>query len=75
MEWLFMILSVLTFVLGLILGFRGHKMKPVGTLRIDTSDPEDGPYLFLELSVDPKILMTEKEVLLQVNSESYISQK
>jgi hypothetical protein len=75
MEWLIMMLCILTFIIGLILGLGGHKVAPVGTLRIDNSDPEDGPYLFLELSTDPKVLMKEKEVLLKVDTKSYLTQK
>lgn len=51
-----------------------NKRKPIGTLRIDSSDP-DGPYLFLELETDPNIIKKEKYVLLKVNTKSYISHK
>lgn len=47
--------------------------KPVGTLRIDTSDLDDGPYLFAELSVDPIIIMQRKQVLLNVDAKNFIS--
>lgn len=48
--------------------------KVAGILRIDNSDP-DGPYLFLELSSDPKFIMKEKYITLKVNTDSYISHK
>ncbi len=60
------------YVLGYSLG--KNKRKPVGTLRVDSSDP-DGPYLFLELETDPSVIKKEKYVLLKVNTKSYISQK
>lgn len=46
----------------------------IGTLRIDTSDP-DGPFMFLELSKDVDTVASEKYVVLKVNLENYISQK
>lgn len=46
----------------------------VGTLRIDTSDP-DGPYMFLELSKGMDTVASKKYVVLKVNLKSYISQK
>lgn len=49
--------------------------KPVGTLRIDRSDPDDGPYLFLELGVGIHHIEHKKQVVLRVNNENYISQK
>jgi hypothetical protein len=47
--------------------------KPDGTLRIDSSDPDDGPYLFLELSGSPSIIAQKKYVKLKVGTKSYIS--
>ena len=65
------VVAVLSFVLGYL---RRGSQKPVGTLRIDTSDP-DGPYLFLELHTSINEVMLHKTVTLDVNLESYISQK
>lgn len=64
------VVVVLSFVLGYL---RRGSQKPVGTLRIDTSDP-DGPYLFLELHTQVSEVMKQKQVTLDVNTESYISQ-
>lgn len=66
------VFSICGYVLGYFLG--KNKRKPVGTLRVDSSDP-DGPYLFLELETDPSVIKKEKYVLLKVNTKSYISQK
>ena len=60
------------YALGYSLG--KNKRKPIGTLRVDSSDP-DGPYLFLELETDPGVIKKEKYVLLKVDTKSYISQK
>lgn len=46
----------------------------IGTLRIDTSDP-DGPFMFLELSKDVNTVASKKYVVLKVNLKNYISQK
>lgn len=46
----------------------------IGTLRIDTSDP-DGPFMFLELSKGVDTIASKKYVILKVNLKSYISQK
>lgn len=46
----------------------------IGTLRIDTSDP-DGPFMFLELSKDVNAVASKKYVVLKVNLKNYISQK
>lgn len=59
-------------ILGYILAMRMYSKKPIGALRIDSSDP-DGPYLFLELETDPNVLKKEKYVTLKVNTKSYIS--
>lgn len=60
------------YVLGYFLG--KNKRKPIGTLRVDSSDP-DGPYFFLELATNPNVIKKEKYVLLKVDTRSYISQK
>ena len=46
----------------------------IGTLRIDTSDP-DGPFMFLELPKDVDTVASKKYVILKVNLKNYISQK
>ena len=50
------------------------RLLDIGTLRIDTSDP-DGPFMFLELSKDVDTVASKKYVILKVNLKSYISQK
>lgn len=49
--------------------------KPVGTLRIDTSDPDEAPYLFLELSESVVKIYDKKQVTFDVNTQNYISRK
>lgn len=49
--------------------------KPIGDLRIDCSDPDDGPYMFLELEQGTDVIGRRKRVTLNVNTINYISQK
>lgn len=46
MEYLTLLLCC---IVGFILGILASKPKTVGFLKVDYSDPDDGPYLFLEL--------------------------
>lgn len=43
------------------------KNEPVGTLKVNDSDP-DGPYLFLELSTYPEDIMQEEYVTMKVET-------
>src|SRR5574344_1527554 len=49
--------------------------KPVGTLRIDTSDPDEAPYLFVELSESVVKIYDKKQVTFYVNTQKYVSRK
>lgn len=64
-------------VLFLIKRISKLEQKPIGTLRIDSSDPDDGPYLFLELnqSIANLKLQDKKFVILEVDATNYLSQK
>lgn len=68
------IACIMSALIGFVIGVKYHH-KPVGTLRVDHSDPDDNPYLFLELSGDPKKLPNQKYITLKVNIENYISRK
>lgn len=78
---LLLILGIVSFLIG---GFVGgfltavritSKHPLVGTLRVDTSDPDDHPYMFLELSANIDTVTSQKSVILRVSTENYISQK
>lgn len=63
-------------VLGLLLGFGLSSVikreKPVGTLRTDRSDPEEAPYLFLELEQNGMhTIYHAKTVVFKVDLSSY----
>lgn len=51
--------------------------KPIGTLVVDMSDPDDGPYTFLEVPPEhgPEFIKQRKKVTLKVEIKNYISQK
>ena len=67
---------IIIFVIGILVGciitLSIFRMRTVGSLRIDTSDPDDGPYLFLELSRDVSVVYQRKYVTLKVNTKSFI---
>ena len=68
------VINICVGVIGYWFGMKKYSKKPIGTLKIDSSDP-DGPYLFLELETDPSVIKKEKHILLKVDTKSYISQK
>lgn len=61
-------------VVGCILVNIVQRIKSVGALRIDTSDP-DGPYMFLELDKGVDTISSKKYVLLRVKLRNYIPHK
>lgn len=61
-------------VVGCILVNIVQRIKSVGALRIDTSDP-DGPYMFLELDKGIDTISSKKYVLLRVKLRNYIPHK
>ena len=72
MSWIMVLL--IGIVVGLILSRFIFKEKPVGSLRVDQSDPDSGPYLFLELSYEGvDAIYKKKYVVLKVNIKDYIS--
>ncbi len=68
--------AVVIFIVGCLVGcgiaVTILRPKCVGTLRVDTSDP-DGPFIFLEASKSIDFISSKKSVMLKVNLKSYIS--
>lgn len=72
--------SIIFLMIGIVLGYVLSRVvpkeKPVGTLRVDRSDPDSGPYLFLELTQQGAgSIQKKKYVLFKVDLKSYISQE
>jgi energy-converting hydrogenase Eha subunit F len=68
---------VIVFILGFAVGFMLAQIilvpKVVGVLRVDRSDPDEAPYLFLECEKTPDL--NQKYVTFEVLHKNYISQK
>lgn len=47
----------------------------LGALHVDKSDPEDNPYMFLELSKGVDAITSKKYVILKVNLKNFIPHK
>lgn len=74
-EFLFcLLIAILGCSAGFLIGrISARYEETVGYLRLDRSDPEDGPYFFLELDCGIPDLMTRSDVRLQMKLEDYIS--
>ena len=68
---------IIAFLAGVLVGTIIYaiaiKTASVGTLRIDRSDPEDSPYLFLELEKSINLIASKQYVIMKVNLKNYIS--
>ena len=68
---------IIVFLAGVLIGTIIYaiavKTASVGTLRIDQSDPEDSPYLFLELEKNLSAIVSKKYVTMKVERKNYIS--
>ena len=72
----------MSLMIGLLIGIMGgvllsrfiFREKPVGSLRVDESDPDSGPYLFLELDRSgADAIYKQRYVRLRVELKNYIS--
>ena len=62
-------------LVGIVCTTVATRTKSVGSLRVDMSDPDDGPYLFLELSKDIGKIYRKKYVIFKVSLKNFIPQK
>jgi len=62
-------------LVGAVVTLSIFRMWFVGSLRIDTSDPEDGPYMFLELSKGMNNISSKKYAILKVKPKNFIPRK
>lgn len=73
---IYVVLLLAGFLLGLLVGRFIFWSKPVGSLRVDCSDPEDGPYLYLNLPKPPAQSIGNKSYIsLWVYFTNGVSQK
>lgn len=63
------------FLVGCVVGVVARRRKPIGSLRVDASDPDDGPYLFLELTKPVSDVSKRKRVTLTVDTDDYLPRK
>ena len=75
MIWLCIIIFLLGLAGGCAITDATARAKVKGCLRIDSSDPDEPPYIFLELEENPEVLKHKKFITLEVNLKSYTSQK
>ena len=61
------------YLLGAIVTMIVFKLFSVGSLRIDHSDPIDGPHMYLELDKPIWSVTNKTHVVLRVKNENYIS--
>lgn len=71
---------IIVLVTGILIGVAVSRFifreKTIGSLRVDNSDPDSGPYLFLELDRDgAEAIYKKRYVRLRVDMKNYISQK
>lgn len=68
--------GVAAMMIGVLIGFGVGKAKfrqyPIGDLRVDQSDPDGGPYLFLELDTDVSAILRKKCIMLRVKVADFI---
>ncbi len=63
-------------VIGLLLAQFVFGDRPVGSLRVDESDPDSGPYLFLELDRSRADAIYKKRYIrLRVELKNYVSHR
>lgn len=66
-------LVLIGLVVGTGIGYLVTRSKPSGCIRIDRSDPDEPPMLFLESRINIYELSKKKYVVYEVKTENYIS--
>lgn len=74
MNWFFLGLGIGWF-LGLVFIYIIFRWLTAGHLRVDRSDPYDGPYLFLELHKSVEDTTKNNYVLLRIKEEDFVPRK
>ena len=68
------LLCFLSFSAGIGVTFLYFRRNRIGKLHVETSDP-DGPLLFVELHRTIDFVKTRDVVILEVDTENYVSQE
>lgn len=63
---------IVAFAIGILIGAHLVPERPIGDLRVDRSDLDDGPYLFLELDTDVSSIMHKKHVVFRVKVADFV---
>lgn len=66
------IIAIVALTIGFVIGRFIPCGRPVGSLRVDRSDPSEEPYLFLELGTDVRSVMRKKFVTFRVKVEDFL---
>lgn len=69
------ILVIAGIIIGIGISIVLFRLYFIGILRIDKSDPNEEPYMFLELDKCTGDISTKKYVVLKVSTKNYISHK
>ena len=73
-NFIYLIVLLIGLIIGLIVSRVISTGKTMGRLRIDRSEPDEPPRLFLELKgVTPDMIAKYKFVMFEVINESYLS--
>ena len=59
--------------IGILIGMHLFQDRPVGDLRVDHSDPVDGPHLYLELDTDVSAILRKKRVAFRVKAKPFVT--
>ena len=69
------LIFLLGITIGVVLTVAMNRKKVVNELLVDVSDPEDGPYMFLNLKHTPHDIMQKKYITLKVTIKNFLSQE
>ncbi|MCM1363447.1 MAG: hypothetical protein NC215_00485 [Ruminococcus sp.] len=61
--------------IGIVIAIFIWKSKSIGSLRIDRSEPDEPPCLFLEFHDALSIISNKRYVILEVKNEDFITHK
>lgn len=66
------LVAIAALCIGILIGMHLFQDRPVGDLRVDHSDPVDGPHLYLELDTDVSAILHKKRVAFRVKIKDFI---